>query len=196
MSEINVISRTQQIIIDPASRVVAVVNNPGKSSVPTAGIPVVSGLVHRGTVSSIIPPGAQGGNILLDPTAGQLQKVGIDVEIVDAGANTYQMRVKQTGLYHISGNARVNQATPPTGGSLLGLRVNGNCVQRQTFDSSFNVISGVISGPFYLNRDDLVSLFGYSTGGNMTIDVAAQSTIDPYTPTLSVWRVSTVQLVS
>jgi hypothetical protein len=121
MSEINVISRTQQIIIDPASRVVAVVNNPGKSSVPTAGLPVASGLTHRGTAVTSVPAGGSGANVLLNPTTGQVQKIGTDVEIVDAGANTYQMRVKQTGLYHVGGNIRA-PGTAPTAGSLMGIR--------------------------------------------------------------------------
>lgn len=195
MSEINVISRSQHILVDQASSVVSVVNGPPKGAVPTVGLPVISGLVHRGTVSTTVTPAGNGVSILLDPTVGQMQKIGSDVEIVNAGAATYQMRVKQTGLYHIAGNARVNGPSPPAGGSLMGLRVNGNCVQRTTFTNEYTVISGLVAGAFYLNRDDIVSLFAYSTGGNMIIDAASQSLIDPYTPTLSIWRMSTVQLV-
>jgi len=193
MSEINVISRTQQIIIDPASRVVAVVNTPGKSSVPTAGLPVASGLVHRGTAATSVPAGPNGANVLLNPTTGQVQKVGTDVSIVDAGANTYQMRVSQTGLYHVYGNIRA-PATAPTAGSLMGIRVNGNAVMRATFDS-VAYASAEVGGPLYLNRDDLVSLYAYTTGGTISLDPVSQTNIDPPSPILSIWRTSTVQLV-
>jgi hypothetical protein len=194
MSEINVISRTQQIIIDPASRVVAVVNTPGKSSVPTTGLPVASGLSHRGTASTMVPAAGTGANVLLDPTVGQMQKVGSDVEIINAGANTYQMRVTQTGLYHVTGNIRL-VGVAPSAGSLMGIRVNGNAVIRQTFEAT-NYASAVASGAVYLTRDDIVSMFAYSTGGTMELAPVTQSTIDPVSPFLAIWRVSTVQLVS
>jgi hypothetical protein len=193
MSEINVISRLQHIIIDPASTVVSVINGPAKGAVPTTGLPVVSGLVHRGTAVTNVPVGANGVNVLLDPTTGQVQKVGSDVEIVNAGAATYQMRVKQTGLYHVFANARC-PGTAPTAGSLMGIRVNGNAVMRATFDAAAYA-SAIVSGPLYLTRDDLVSMFAYSTGGTITLDPVAQTQIDPPSPILSIWRMSTVQLV-
>lgn len=193
MSEINVISRTQHIIIDPASTTVQVINGAPRGAVPESGLPVASGLSHRGTATTTVVVGASGTNILLDPTAGQIQKVGTDVEIVNAGAATYQMRVKQTGLYHVSGCIRVS-GVAPAAGCLMGIRVNGNAVLRATWPSVAYASSNC-GGPLYLNRDDLVSMFGYSTSGNIAIDPVTQSSIDPYSPRLDVWRVSTVQLI-
>lgn len=193
MSEINVISRTQNIVIDPASRTVQVINGPPRGAAPSAGLPVVSGLSHRGTVTQAIPQGASGANIILNPTAGQIIKVGTDVEIVDVGASTYQMRVKQTGLYHISGYIRLS-GVAPAAETVLGLRVNGLAVVRGTFVlqpyASVNVTTNQ-----YLNRDDLVNVFMYTNAPSVSIDAVGQTAIDPYSPRLDVWRISTVQLV-
>jgi hypothetical protein len=193
VSEINVISRTQAIIIDPASTTVQVINGPPKGAAPSGGLPVISGLSHRGTAAQTITQGGNGVNIFLNSTAGQIIKVGTDVEIVDAGASTYQMRVKQTGLYHISGYIRLS-GVAPAGETVMGLRVNGSAAVRGTFVlqpyASVNVTTNQ-----YLNRDDLVSVFMYTNAPSVSIDAVPQSNIDPYSPRLDVWRVSTVQLV-
>ena len=193
MSEINVISRTQHIIIDPASTTVQVINGAPRGAVPESGLPVVSGLSHRGTATQAIPQGATGGNIILNPTAGQIIKVGTDVEIVDVGATTYQMRVKQTGLYHISGYVRLS-GVAPAAETVLGLRVNAIAISRGTFVLQ-PYASVTVATNQYLNRDDLVHLYMYTNAAGVSIDAVAQTGIDPYSPKLEVWRVSTVQLV-
>lgn len=192
MSDINVISRTQHLIVDVPTKSVQVVNGLAEGTDRSTGVPNVSGIVLRGTAASTIPSAGSGGPIYLDPTGGVLQNKGTDLQIVNAGANTYQIRALTEGLYHI--NASMRSDTSPPNGSLAGIRVNGNCIRRMTFPN-YSVTSLVIETEAYLNRDDLVSMFAYSTGATFTIAPVIQSAIDCYAPTLSVWRISTVNLV-
>lgn len=193
MSEINVISRTQHLIIDPASQAVAVINGAPKGSVPTVGVPVVSGLVHRGTVDVSIPVGAAQ-QLYLDPTLGLVEKRGSDVEIVNEGANTTKMRVKSDGLYHITAYARASGAVTP-GGAVLGIYRNGTIALNRTMfpQASFSAVT--LSFATYLIRDDVISMWAYTPVPSLVISTVAQNSLDPSSPRLEIWRVSTVDLI-
>lgn len=190
MSDINVISRTQRLIIDPPTRSVQVVNGLAQGSVAGAvGVPNLSGLVVRGTVPTNVVGAGSGTPILLDPTDGILEKVGQDLEV----ASTTQVRVLTEGLYHINAYVRCDANAPA--GSFMGLRVNDNALKRHTFATGYGVSSVTLETSAHLKRDDLVSIFVYSTGAAFIMNVVNQTNVDPYSPVLSMWRVSTVTLV-
>jgi hypothetical protein len=194
MSDVNVISRTQRIVVAPASSSVSVISTgpTGPTGPPgpahPSGVSEITGISCRGTVPTVIPPGGLGQVITLDPVNGILEKLGTDVEIVDAGASTHQLRILTAGLYHINGYVRIDANAAPAG-SFLGLRVNGLCRRRHMFVPTAWT-SVTISVEANLKPSDLVCMFGYSTGAPWVALAGVNTEIDPYTPLLDIWRVA------
>lgn len=200
MTELNVLSRTQRIVVDPLTSSVAVMyagatGPPGPAS-HTVGTPVISGLAYRGaSPGTLVTYGSGVGTpIYLDDSGfglnGQIQKVGTDIELISNGAFTWQFRVLATGLYHINGYVRVDGVAPPNTAQ-LGIRVNDICIRRVTL-----VVTGYssvnISCDAYLNPGDRVGMFGYTGGANWMASYCDATAIDGISPRLDMWRISGV----
>jgi hypothetical protein len=186
MSDVTVISRTQRIVVAPASSSVAVISTgpTGPTGPPgpehPSGVAEVSGVIASGPTPTAIPTGGLGANILV---SNVMLLRGTDVAVQDA----YTLRITVEGLYHMSGYVRIDGTAPPPG-SLLGIRVNGMASSRHTFVPT-GYASVYVSSSSWLMPGDLITMFGYSTGAPWVASVVPLSQIDPISPRLEVWRV-------
>jgi hypothetical protein len=194
MSDLNVISRTQHIDVNPASSSVSIISTgqagpTGATGPPhPSGVPEVSGLSVRGTTDMSIPTAGTGSVIYLDPVSGILENRGADLQLVNTGATTHLIKILTAGLYHINGHVRTSPSTPYPG-SLIGIRVNGQALARHMF-SQTSYASVFLSREAYLNVNDQVCLFGYTPGTPFVVSAVNRSSIDPYSPQIDIWRIA------
>lgn len=198
--EINVISRSQTIIVEPTSKSVSIVNEHGppgpqgetgpsgatgpSGPVGPSGVTQDGGFERHSTAQPQVPltTGVTISFNILD----RQSTPNPFVDYLDAGV-AFILGAGNAGVYHITGYVMSQSSPIPSAGSFVAIRVNSLVVARQ-FIPTQAYGSAEVSTDIWLNDNDVVSLFVSAGATAWNIQAGGPSGLDALSPYLRAWK--------